>query len=421
MRSGRKIVNASRAGLLMLGAAALAAALLAPAEGAAASYQVLYKFCSQSHCLDGVSPSASLIIDEAGNLFGTTREGGFQNGGVVFKLASDGTETVLHDFCSSSGCADGRRPQASLIIDGYGNLYGTTVYGGTSGNGVVFGLFRTPPPFEEYRYRILYSFCAQSGCADGALPVAGLAADTAGNLYGTTWVGGTAGAGVVFKLAPDGTETVLYNFCSQDGCADGAYPLASLIIDGAGNLYGTTRGGGFQNEGVVFNLTPDGTETVLYSFCGRIVCADGAYPEAGLIIDGGGNLYGTTYSGGFGQQGVAFELAPDGTETVLWNFCALSQCADGAQPAGGLIMDAAGNLYGTTYGGGGGTFDHGGVVFKLASDGTETILYSFCSQSNCADGVLAEAGLIMDAAGNLYGTTSEGGTAGDGVVFMVVP
>jgi uncharacterized repeat protein (TIGR03803 family) len=411
MSSGRKIGNASRAGLLVLGAAAL---LTPIADAAAASYQVLYKFCSQSGCADGENPQAGLAMDAAGNLYGTTALWGAFGKGVVFQLAPDGTETVLHDFCSSSGCADGANPEAGLIVDSAGNLYGTTTAGGAGNSGVVFGLFPRPPPFAGYRYRILYSFCTQSGCADGALPIAGLTADTTGNLYGTTRDGGTADAGVVFKLAPDGTETVLYNFCSLDGCADGANPEAALIMDAAGNLYGTTfAGGGFGSYGVVFELAPDGTETVLYSFCARIACVDGWLPNrAGLITDAAGNLYGTTFAGGFGNHGVLFRLAPDGTETVIWNFCTLSGCADGENPNGGVVADAAGNLYGMTLYGG--TFGKG-VVFQLAPDGTETVLHNFCSQSGCADGGWPMGELILDAVGNLYGTTY------DDVVFELTP
>jgi uncharacterized repeat protein (TIGR03803 family) len=432
MSSGRKIGNASRAGLLLLGAAALAAALLAPiAEGAAASYQVLHEFCSLSGCADGNGPAAGLIIDAEGNLYGTTYYNGLfgLGAGVVFKVAPDGTETVLHDFCSSGGCADGAFPAAGLTIDGFGNLYGTTITGGGA-SGVVFALMRRPPPFEEYyRYRVLYRFCVLSGCADGAYPAAGLIMDAAGNLYGTTRVGGTSDAGVVFKLAPDRTETVLYNFCSSTGCADGAYPeSAGLTMDGFGNLYGTTRGGGTSGAGAVFKLAPDGTETVLYSFCSLSGCADGRYPEAGLIIDAAGNLYGTTSAGGTGAAGfgVVFKVAPDGTETVLYNFCSQGNCVDGAYPVAGLIMDVAGNLYGTTpYGGAGLNSPIGaGVVFKVAPDGTETVLYNFCSGIHCVDGAYPQAGLIMDVAGDLYGTTPYGGAHLGllaGVVFMVTP
>jgi uncharacterized repeat protein (TIGR03803 family) len=412
--------RARYAGLPRLAAAALAAALVAPiGEAAAASYQVLYSFCPQATCPDGAGPIAPVIMDAAGNLNGTASGGGFFGHGVVFRLAPDGTETVLRDFCQLSGCADGSYPYAGLIMDPvYDAIYGTSFEGGGSNKGVVFGLFHRPPPFEGYRYRFLYGFCAQTGCADGANPYAGLIMDAAGNLYGTTEYGGSSDKGVVFELAPDGTETVLYSFCQQSGCADGANPYAGLIMDAAGNLYGTAAGGGISNAGVVFRLAPDGTETVLYNFCTRIGCADGYFPSAGLIIDAAGNLYGTTSRRGSSNAGVVFKLAADGTETVLWYFCALTGCADGANPVAGLVMDAAGNLYGTTINGG--DSDHG-VVFELAPDGTETVLYSFCQQSGCADGTEPIAGLIMDAAGNLYGTTRLGGTNNSGVVFEVTP
>ena len=289
--------------------------------------------------------------------------------------------------------------------------------------------------------QVLYSFCPQSGCADGAQPVAGLIMDAAGNLYGTTRIGGAGvdcggpSCGVVFKLAPDGTQTVLYSFCPQSGCADGAGPRAGLLMDAAGNLYGTTFSGGAQGSGVVFKLAPDGTETVLYSFCSQANCTDGLQPFAGLIMDAAGNLYGTTKVGGTGGtggafgQGVVFKLAPDGTQTVLYSFCSQANCTDGSTPLAGLIMDAAGNLYGTTVTGGGTPNPDlpppsTGVVFALAPDGTETVLYSFCSQlPNCTDGASPGAGLIMDAAGNLYGTTALGGIApgNSGVVFALTP
>jgi uncharacterized repeat protein (TIGR03803 family) len=432
MSSGRETDNHGRAALLLLGAAALAAALLTPiAEAAAVSYQVLYSFCSQSNCRDGALPLAGLVMDAGGNLYGTTVfsgvDGGFFREGVVFKLAPDGTETVLHAYgvCQAAGdCADGAEPWAGLVMDGAGNLYGTTIFGGAAGQGVVFALEHRPPPFEGYRYRYYHSFCEQSGCTDGALPYAGLVMDGAGNLYGTTATGGAIGLGVVFKQV-GGTETVLYSFCAQSGCADGAEPHAGLVIDAAGNLYGTTIFGGNNVEpgtvsggGVVFKLAPNGTETVLYNFCAQSGCADGVHPDAGLVMDAAGNLYGTTPAGGSKYNGVVFKLAPNGTETVLHIFCSQSGCTDGALPYAGLATDAAGNLYGTTAAGG---VSGGGVVFKLAPDGTETVLYNFCSQSSCTDGSEPRAGLILDAAGNLYGTTHTGGNNGGGVVFIVTP
>ncbi len=383
----------------------LALGMLVPLNSAHAE-KVLYVF---RHALDGHQPMSGLITDSAGNLYGTTQLGG-KNYGTVFRLAPDGSETVLYSF---AGGSDGAGPLAGLIADSAGNLYGTTAKGGGAGCGghgcgTVFKL--TPDGTET----VLYSF---AGGNDGISPVAGLITDSAGNLYGTTQLGGKNHFGTVFKLAPDGTETVLYRFCFQgDPCTDGGSPYAGLIKDKAGNLYGTTAEGGTYSGGTVFRLAPDGSETVLYSFARG---SDGAYPKAGLIADSAGNLYGTTASGGgtgcggYGC-GTVFKLAPEGTETVLYAFTG----NDGAYPEAGVITDSAGNFYGTTQQGG--TNDNG-TVFKLAPDGTETVLYSFAGGS---DGSLPFAGLIADKKGHLYGTTSEGGSTrcygfGCGTVFKL--
>jgi uncharacterized repeat protein (TIGR03803 family) len=259
----------------------------------------------------------------------------------------------------------------------------------------------------------LYRFCPNPPCTDGYISYSGLIIDSAGNLYGTTIAGGSGGGGTVFRLAPSTngwTETVLYNFCLQSACADGNGPVAGLIMDEAGNLYGTTVGGGTYGGGIVFKLAPSANgwaETVLYSFCAQSNCADGRGPND-LIMDGAGNLYGTTYYGGANciaddGCGTVFKLTPAGSETVLYSFCSRSDCADGRLPGVGLIMDSAGNLYGTTEAGGGVTYG-GGTVFKLApttNGWTETVLYSFCPQGrlNCTDGDSPRAGLIMDSGG----------------------
>jgi len=382
---------------------------------------VLYAFCTEKNCADGSNPSlyGGLIIDSAGNLVGTTQNGGAYNAGTVFRIAPGGTETVLHSFqpCGCNG-SDGMWPMGGVIADSAGNFYGTTWAGGSKGEGSVFKL--APDGTET----ILYSFCAQANCSDGETPWSGLILDSIGNLYGTTLQGGTAGGGTAFRIAPDGTETVLYNFCTQSQCTDGESPVAGLILDKQGNLYGTASGGGAVGScggggcGVVFKIAPNGTETVLHSFCGD--CDDGIYPMSSLIMDGSGNLYGAA---GFG--GTVFKLAPDGTETVLYQFCSVKHCVDGARPMGPLLADRAGNLYGTTqYGGGTNRHNRKGVVFKLAPNGVETVLYSFCSQTNCTDGAVPLSGVVMDKAGYLYGTTSLGGNVRSngssfGTVFSV--
>ena len=331
---------------------------------------------------DGGTPSYAGVIDSAGNLYGTTSQGGqgVPGSGVVYKLDAAGQETVLYTF---TGGSDGANPSFGVVRDSAGNLYGTTGGGGDC-CGVVFKI----DPFGQYT--VLYTF---TGGADGGYPGGGVIRDSAGNLYGTTGGGGDC-CGVVFKIDPFGQYTVLYTFT---GGADGGYPGGGVIRDSAGNLYGTTENGGdlsctaffSPGCGVVFKVDPSGQETVLYSFTGG---ADGGFPfVAGVIRDPAGNLYGTTFagggsgcndSGGFGTDGcgVVYKLDTSGQETVLHTFTGGS---DGGNPFPGLVRDRAGNLYGTTGGGGdlSCTFypyaPGCGVVFKVDPSGQETVLYSF--------------------------------------------
>jgi hypothetical protein len=394
--------------------------------------------------------------------------------GLVAFLAASGparaaagvTEQTLYTFCLEGGaCPDGDYPSGALIMDAAGNLYGATPGGGNANNaGVVFEL--TPNQARTaWTESVLYAFCPAGGtCSDGAGPVGSLIMDSAGNLYGMTFVGGTptskntTGSGVVFKLTPNSartawTESVLHAFCPGGGnCTDGEYPFSGLIMDSAGNLYGTAFGANASGiaGGVVFELTPNQThsawtENVLYSFCAQPGCADGQSPQtAGLIMDASGNLYGTTEYGGKGNSGngglaggVVFKLTPNQahtawTETVLYAFCpGGGTCPDGVAPNAGLIIDAAGNLYGATLGGG--NANNGGVVFELTPNPahtawSESVLYAFCPAGGiCADGDGAYASLILDSSGELYGTTASGGNAndnnnsGNGVVFKLTP
>jgi uncharacterized repeat protein (TIGR03803 family) len=413
----------------IIGKCVLVAAILAARSTLAQNYKVLYSFTGGA---DGGQPMAGLISDAAGNLYGTTQSGGILTGpcspqgcGVVFKLDPTGNETVLHRF---TGGADGASPNAALVQDAGGNLYGTTGSGGvcswpfsSNGCGVVFKL--DPTTGQE---TVLYSF---TGGADGAAP-GPLLLDNAGILYGTTSLGGgdasgrcqAIGCGVVFKLDPSTSNyTVLYTFT---GAADGGQPSAGLVQDSAGNFYGTTSSGGANVSvcggfgcGVVFKLDPAGTDTVLYTFKGQ---ADGGTPVAALIWDTHGDLYGTTENAGTYGWGVVFKLDATGTETVLHEF---TGGADGATPRGGLISDAAGNLYGTTLQGGTGTFFTNGVVFELDSSGTYIVLHTLAASG--AEGINPYAGLLMNSVGNLYGTASAGGPScpanafSCGVVFEV--
>ncbi len=387
----------------------LATSAATPAH--AQTFKVLYNFKGAP---DGANPIAALIMDAAGNLYGTTLNGGSPTCspgggpvgcGTVFRLDPSGNETVLHSF---TGPPDGIEPWAGLLMDAAGNLYGTTLIGG-SASGFPYGtVFKLDLVGNE---TVLHNFPNSPG--DGKFPEAALAMDPAGNLYGTTFFGGASNSGTLFKLDTSDNETVLHNFPSAPG--DGSYPIAALIRDAAGNRYGTTYAGGslactalpgFAGCGTVFRLDASGNETVLYSFAGG---NDGAGPEAPLIMDTAGNLYGTSALGGSFGKGIVFKLDPSGHETVVHTFTG----SDGANPFAGLIMDAAGNLYGTTTAGG--PFGRG-TVFKLDPSGNVTVLHAFTGGSDGSD---SHAALIMDAAGNLYGTTDGGGTSGFGTVFKL--
>ncbi|HEX4158884.1 MAG TPA: choice-of-anchor tandem repeat GloVer-containing protein [Rhizomicrobium sp.] len=392
-------------GKSFLVAGTMLAAVVLPAT--AHAFGVLHVFRGGS---DGEYPSSGVIEDAAGNLYGMTGHGGggcYGYGcGIVFRLAPDGKESVVYVF---DGGSDGYIPSGGLIADAAGNLYGTTEYGGGQGCSGGYGcgtVFRLAPNGSEI---VLYAF---AGTKDGAQPVAGLIEDAAGNLFGTTLAGGGNGCqengdgcGTVFEIAPDATETLLYKFT---GGNDGGNPLGSLIADSSGNLYGTTYEGGSYGYGAVFKLAPGGAETVLHAFAsGR----DGANPGCGLIRDKAGNLYGTTFDGGPHNRGTVFRLAPDGTETVLYAFAARS---DGYNPSGGVTRDKAGDLYGTT---GLGGVNRRGTVFKLAPDGTETVLYAF--GKGAGGGNYPGFGVIRDKHGYLYGTTANGGGNNDGAIFRL--
>lgn len=376
------------------------------------SYTALYNFAGPG--ADGANPRATLVLDAAGNLYGTTLNGGTDGKGIVFKLDPTGKETVLHSFTGRNG--DGASPEGALAIDQAGNLYGTTLNGGTNGKGVVFKLD------SAGNETVLHSFI---GNGDGANPDGGLIRDNAGNLYGTTLYGGTTGNGTVFKVSSTGLETVVHSFTGTNG--DGSQPQASLTLDAAGNLYGTTEDGGASGGGTIFKLDSAANETVLFSFAG--LNGDGTAPQSELVMDSAGKLYGTTPSGGAtigncNQCGTVFKVDPTtGNETVFYRFTQTN--GDGARPQSGLIQDSAGNFYGTTYDGGAGgsptLVGFLGTVFKLDPAGNETTLYSFTSTNG--DGQNPVGGLVRDSADNLYGTTVTGGSGFGtfGTVFKLDP
>ena len=384
-------------------AIALSAMALCAVAAQGQTFTTLFSFNNSN----GANPQGSLIMDAQGNLYGTTSSGGTYSFGTVFKLDPSGNEAVLHSFAGD--LSDGGTPVANLILDASGNLYGTTYQGATpSGGGTVFKL---DPAGNE---TILHGFSMGS---DGGNPECGLVMDAQGNLYGTTFGGGDYGFGTVFKVDPSSNETVLHSFT---GGSDGWMPYAGLIMDAEGTLYGTTFSSNApdQGNGVVFKMDLAGSETVLYTFTGG---RDGQWPQATLIMDAARNLYGTTLFGGnldcnSGQGcGTVFKVDPSGNETVLHTFMGGT---DGSGPAASLIMDQQGNLYGTTvYGGNYGW----GTVFKVSASGNEIVLYSFTGGN---DGMQPIGGLVMDAANNLYGTTNGGGDSnncygGCGTVFKL--
>ncbi len=373
---------------------------------------------------DGGYPMGLPVLDPAGNIYGTASAGGTgkcgKNGcGTAFMLNKTGGLVGVYSF----GGADGMEPVAGLLRAATGKLYGTTVFGGDKnrscqpGCGAVFELSATG------KETVLHKF---TGPPDGYFSEALLVEDAEGNLYGTTQEGGAYGSGTVFKIDASGKETILYSF---SGGMTGCNPYPGVILDSAGNLYGVTSDGGVPGScnnglGVVFRLDTSGNETILHLFGG----GDGANPSSVLLFDSEGNLYGTTENGGVGCGtgcGVVFELSPapggSWSETVLYDFCSLPNCADGEEPlTGPLVRDASGNLYGTTYFGGG---SDDGIVFKLDTSGNETVLHSF---TGGADGANPWAGLVMDSSGNLYGTTQQGGATclppyTCGVVFKITP
>ena len=383
------------------------------ADASTAHFRVLYQYPNPT---DAGGPTGRLLRDAQGNLYGVGG-GGPANYGVIFKLSPGGQETVLYSFTGP----DGSHPEGGLVRDAAGNLYGTTSYGGPKGWGVVFQL--TPAGV----YTVLHKF--QSG-PDGANPNGDLLLDDNGNLYGTTWAGGqgcsnpygASGCGTIFEITSAGKEKILYRFADTP---DGAHPTAGLVADRDGNFYGTTSQGGniYAREfalGTIFRITPDGQETVLYRFNGSAE-SDGQNPSSTLVWDEFGNLYGTTTEGGPNGSGTVFRLGSTGIETVLHSFPASSD--DGVNPEEGLVRDREGNLYGTAEAGGAevdGCAGAGcGVIFRLTPDNAETILHSFMDTGD--GGCVPTTALISGRDGKLYGSTLFCGTTGNGTIFEIRP
>lgn len=440
----------SKARLLLWVVAAALATIVFVAAAGATTEKVIYEFQGGN---DGYYPESALVADKAGNLYGTTYTGGGYSNcspfgescGVVFELSpkSGGgwTEKVIHAF---QGNTDGGLPANGVAIDSNGNLYGVTSLGGTPAGGCFSTggcgkVYKLAPPKKKggtWKETTLYSFCSASGCTDGAYPQSLVALDAAGNIYGTTNVGGLSGGcntdgfggygcGVVYKVssAKKGwKETVLYTF---SGSFDGGFPAGGVVLDKSGNVYGTTDSYG-AGYGVVYELKSpkkNGSETVLYAFTGG---NDGSSPTTSLLLDGG-NLYGTAPGGGADYFGTVFELQyanGSWTEQTLYTFTGGS---DGGTPYSPLVLKG-GSFYGTTYAGGTGTgcgfggTSPCGTVFSLTSNQgtwTENVVYSFQAGT---DGALPENGVYFDKKGDMFGTTQGGGDHGVyGVVYEITP
>lgn len=373
----------------------------APYEPPTWTMHTLYMFTGYA---DGAGPLAGVVMDSAGDLYGTTWQGGNLNDcngygcGVVYRVGTNNAEAILHTFIAG---ADGYAPWAGLVRNSSGALFYGAASGGNGGAGTVFQIAPKPTPcktaFCPWNLTTIYPF----SFTDGNGPQASLLRDSSGNLYGTTVAGGAGcqpnGCGTVFKVDPQGHHTILYSFNGTDGNS----PMCTLLMDPSGNLYGTTYKGGLHNEGTVFKLDPNGGLTTLWNFAGG---SDGANPTAGVVADQNWNLYGTTQFGGTHNGGVAYEVVPASKmETVRHNFQGVGPGSDGNSPLSPLLMDGSGNFYGTA-GGGGSSGD--GVIYKFDSQFNETIIWNFTG----ADGAYPTYGsLIMDQHGNLYGTTNQGG------------
>jgi uncharacterized repeat protein (TIGR03803 family) len=357
----------------------------------------------------------SLIQSTSGGFYGTTVGGSAGGGcgiydgcGTVFKASAGGDLTAVYSWGNGS---HGGLPFSTLVQTSGGAFYGTA----SGGYGSVFKL--TP----DGALATLYDFCSLTNCTDGELPLAGLTQARNGDFYGTTTIGGAYGYGTIFKITPEGALATIHSFDNSDG----GNPYAPLVQGSNGEFYGTTYGGGTYGYGTVFKITAAGNLTSLHAFDQ----SDGANPIAGLIQGSDGNFYGTTGQGGVNSPecngygcGTVFKITPSGVLTTLYDFCSLrgSGCTDGAQTEAGLIQGTDGNLYGATANGGANNY---GTVFQITPQGNLTTLYNFCAESNCADGANPLGGLSQMTYGNFYGTTFYGGTgdcnSGCGTVFSI--
>ena len=397
---------------------------LHPMASPAATLTTLYSFCKQTGCPDGSFPLTGLVMDSLGNLFGTTGFGGAHDCGTIFELVRIGSSfkhQVLYNFCSLSGQADGNLPFDALTIDADGNLYGTT-QSGPGGFGVAFKLNRRGTP----KLKVLHRFCTDKKCTNGVHPVTrlhykgettGVPYDGVSSLFGSAQDNGGSSSGIVFRLEPEGAVTTLHNFCKGTGCADGLNPSPSregLLVTPRGDIIGTTARGGAKDHGMAFEISHLAVYGILSSFCQQTNCTDGDGPIGPLAFDGR-SVWGTTKDGGAQNRGVVFRLR-GGVSTVRHSFCS-GDCSDGAVP-GGITADAAGHLFGATVEFG---THANGTIYKFDGGSDFQTLYNLCTKTSCRDGEFANSQLVIDASGNLFGTTEQGGAGTVGTVFELTP
>jgi uncharacterized repeat protein (TIGR03803 family) len=374
----------------------LCAAFASPGE----TFTVLKDF----ELSDGAQPwHMSMVQGLDGNLYGTTLGGGTYYSGTVFKITPAGTLTTLYNFCSQAGCPDGSGPEAGLMLATDGSFYGTTGSGGANTAGTIFRIT------ADGRLTTVHAFTGVDGSGFYATLVQG----TDGNFYGTSPGGSGGGYGTIFKITPAGTLTTLYTFCAQTNCTDGYVPVAGLALGTDGNFYGTTIQGGANNYGTVYKFTPSGALTTLYSFCSQTNCADGEEPFAALVQGGDRDFYGTTIAGGSGGGGTVFKITPEGTLTTLYSLCLL--CRAGGPTSARLAQGTDGNLYGTTEGSARYAVYPYGTIFRITPDGKIAFLHSF----NFTDGATPTGGLVQGTDGKFYGATTYGGSPANGAYGTV--
>jgi uncharacterized repeat protein (TIGR03803 family) len=425
---------------------ALAAAFVHGRDAAAATVKPLYEFCSQTNCTDGQAPRGDLAMDASGDLFGVTAGGGDTQDGTVFELVRNQktggwTYQRVYSFCSAQPCLDGLNPAGGLVIDTQGRLYGVTSFGGAFGFGTLYQLAQSG---GNWTYKVLANFCTQTDCEDSGRPFSGLSYkgqasgtlyDGTSPLYGTTEEGGAANEGLLFEAVPGAQEwklSTLYGFCAQPNCADGSLPEGGVSFDATGAIYGITShgGGNTVSAGTVFRLSSKNghkwKQKVLYSFCSQDQCTDGVSPNP-ITIDANGDILGTATLGGAHNKGLVFRLKHGGAHQgykVLYDFCAEKKCTDGATPEGPVTVDASGNMFGTTTVGGTGFKDAshqgGGTIFEISGSHYQTLV-DFCRRKSCFDGGFPWGALLPDGNGNYFGVAENGGSKLGGMIFELTP